>query len=147
LDSLGYCQKEKGLELYAWCIMTNHIHLIVGSIGEHEIQGIIRDFKKYTSVKLVQAIKDNHQESRKKWILWLLKKLTEKSSKHQKYCFWQDGYHPIELSTNEIMQQKLDYVYLNPVKEGIVSEPEDYLCSSARDYAGIKGLLNIKHIG
>lgn len=146
LDSLRYCQKEKGLEVYGWCIMTNHIHLIIGRGGESKVEQIIRDFKKYTSVQLVRAINSNRQESRKKWILWFFKKLAEKSNKHQKYCFWQEGYHPIELSTNKIMQQKLDYIHLNPAEEGMASEPEHYLYSSARDYSEVKGLLDIEFI-
>ena len=56
LDSLRYCQKEKGLEIYAWCIMSNHIHLIVGKEKEAKIEEIVRDFKKFTSVKICRAI-------------------------------------------------------------------------------------------
>jgi hypothetical protein len=44
LDNLSYCQKEKGLLLYAWCLMTNHIHMIVKVKGGLELTGIIRDF-------------------------------------------------------------------------------------------------------
>ena len=43
-----------------------------------------------------------------------------------------------------MMDQKLDYIHENPVKEGIVQKPEDYLYSSARDYAGMKGLVEIE---
>ena len=56
LDSLRYGQKEKGLEIYAWCIMSNHIHLIVGKEKEAKIEEIVRDFKKFTSVKICRAI-------------------------------------------------------------------------------------------
>lgn len=72
---------------------------------------IIRDFKKFTAVKMIKAIKENPQESRKEWLLWMFRKLAEKSNKHQKYCFWQNEYHPIELSDAKMMQQKLDYIH------------------------------------
>ncbi|HOX81760.1 MAG TPA: hypothetical protein PLJ60_08305 [Chryseolinea sp.] len=49
------------------------------------------------------------------------------SSKHQKYKFWENEYHPIELYSNNVMDQKLDYIHNNPVKEGIVDKPEEYL--------------------
>ena len=52
VNSLRHCQKEKGLELYAWCIMTNHLHLIVGREGKINIEDIVRDFKKFTSVQV-----------------------------------------------------------------------------------------------
>ncbi|WP_420578048.1 REP-associated tyrosine transposase [Ekhidna sp.] len=144
LENLKYCQQKKGLVIYAWCIMTNHIHLIIGRNSDHKIQDIIRDFKKYTSVVITKAIAENQQESRKEWLLWMFGKLAEKSSKHQKYCFWQNEYHPIELSDNQMMSQKLDYIHNNPILEGIVREPQDYLYSSAIDYAG--GLCRRKRV-
>ena len=146
VESLKYCQENKGLNIFAWCIMTNHIHLIIGWNSENKIEDIIRDFKKYTSVAITRAIKENQQESRKEWLLWMFRKLAEKSNKHQKYCFWQNEYHPIELSSNHLMQQKLDYIHSNPIEEGIVREPQDYVYSSAIDYAGGKGLLKINFI-
>ncbi len=144
IDSLKFCQKEKGLILYAWCLMTNHIHLIVGRKGEDNIECIIRDFKKYTSVHICRAIESNVSESRKFWMLNLFQQAALVSKKHQKYKFWQNEYHPVELFSNEVMDQKLEYVHNNPVKEGIVEKPEDYLYSSARDYCGLKGLLEIE---
>ncbi len=146
VDSLAHCQANKGLEIYAWCIMTNHIHLIVGRKGQSTIEQIIRDFKKFTSVKLCNDIENNPGESRGAWLLWIFKKAAEKSNKHQKYQFWQRDFHPIELNTNYLMDQKLEYIHLNPVKAGIVNEPEHYLYSSAVDYSGGKGLLPLKFI-
>ena len=57
LDSIQYCQKEKGLVLHAWCIMTNHVHLIVSRKGEAALSDIIRDLKKYTSKSLIKHCK------------------------------------------------------------------------------------------
>ncbi len=146
LENLRFCQENKGLMIYSWCIMSNHIHMIVGRNSENKIQDIIRDFKKFTSVKMIKAIEQNHQESRKEWLLWMFRKLAEKSNKHQKYCFWQNEYHPIELSSNQMMEQKLNYIHNNPVEERIVNEPQDYVYSSAIDYAGGKGLLRVSFI-
>ena len=42
-----------------------------------------------------------------------------------------------------MIEQKLDYLHNNPVESGFVTKPEDYKYSSAMDYAGIKGLVDI----
>jgi hypothetical protein len=63
-----------------------------------------------------------------------------------KYKFWDQDNHPIELFDNKIMQQKLDYIHNNPVEAGFVDKAEEYLYSSARNYAGIKGLIDLKYI-
>lgn len=147
IESLVYCQKEKGLEIYAWCIMSNHIHLIVGRSGEPKIEEIIIDFKKFTSVHVCRAIENNSKESRREWLLELFSSAALQSKKHVKYHFWQNEYHPIELNTNEMMDQRLNYVHNNPVEAGIVEKAEDYMYSSARDYTlDRKGLLDIKFI-
>ncbi|MFT7029506.1 MAG: REP element-mobilizing transposase RayT [Marinoscillum sp.] len=146
VDNLKFCQKEKGLEIYAWCITSNHVHLIIGRNSDEKIEHIIRDFKKYTSVKLIKKIQQNPQESRKEWLLWMFKKLAEKSSKHQKYGFWQNEYHPLELTDHVMISQKLDYIHQNPVCERLVDEAEHYTYSSARDYLGGRGLINIKFL-
>ena len=143
LESIRYCQKEKGLILYAWCLMTNHVHMIVGRNGESKIEEIVRDLKKYTSVHVCRAIESNPTESRREWMLNIFGSLGQESEKHTKYKFWQNEYHPVELFYNEMMNQKLDYIHENPVREGIVESAEEYLYSSARDYSGRKGLLDI----
>ena len=51
LDSLRFCQKEKGLIIHAWCIMSSHLHLVVSSEKE-ELSNILRDFKKHTNKKI-----------------------------------------------------------------------------------------------
>ncbi len=146
IDSLTYCQENKGLLLYAWCIMSNHVHLIISSKEGIKQEDIIRDFKRHTSKQLLKLIEENKQESRKNWMLWIFKKAGERNSNNKNYQFWRQDNHPIELSTNKVMEQRLDYLHNNPVEAGIVEEPAHYLYSSARDYAGIKGLLTIKFI-
>ena len=145
LDSLTYCQREKGLEIYAWCIMTSHVHLIIGTRG-NKMQDILRDFKGYTSKALRKAIFESSNESRKDWLLWMMKKAGGKNSNNSGFQFWQQDNHPIELWDNYMMDQKLHYIHYNPVVSSIVDDPSHYLYSSARDYEGVKGLLEIKLI-
>ncbi|MBR8538406.1 transposase [Carboxylicivirga sediminis] len=135
IDSLEYCQKNKGLELFAWCIMTNHVHLIARAEYGFLLSDILRDFKKFTSKAIIMAIKENIQESRKEWLLQQF--VTENGNR-----FWRSDNKPIELWSNKVIDQKLNYLHNNPVEEGLVFHPEDYVYSSARDYSGEKGLLD-----
>lgn len=127
--------------------MNNHVHLIAAAQEGYNLPGILRDLKKYTSKMLLDKIKNNQQESRRKWMLWLFTSADKRNSNNTHYQFWQQDNRPIELSTNEIMDQRLDYIHDNPVKEGLVYEPEHYIYSSALDYSGGKGLLEIKLLG
>ncbi|MBI3221285.1 MAG: transposase [Bacteroidetes bacterium] len=137
LESVRYCQKTKGLEIYAYCIMSSHIHLIIGRNGMNSLEDIIRDIKKFTSVKLIEAIKANPQESRKELFVWLFERAGQKNGNNTHYQFWQQHNHPIELSTNEMIDETLDYIHQNPVVAGIVLQPQDYLYSSAINYANM----------
>jgi len=146
LDSLRYCQKEKGLIIFAWCIMSNHIHLIIASDGHNKLSGIIRDFKKFTASQIIKAIQLERGESRRSWMLRIFEQAGKQNSNNVNYQFWRQDNHPIELQSNRFMDQKLDYLHLNPVQAGTVEMPEDYIYSSAKDYAGKKGLLDIEFI-
>jgi putative transposase len=137
MDSLRYCQQYKGLDLYAYCIMTNHVHMIVGRRGKPPLEGIIRDIKKYTSVKIIEAVEDNPQESRKDLLMWMFERTGRYNPNNKIYQFWEQYSHPIELNTNVMIEQRLEYIHNNPVKAGIVLSPEDYLYSSAMNYAGL----------
>jgi putative transposase len=108
LDSLRFCQKNKGLELCAFCIMTSHVHLIIGRNKEPGLDDIIRDIKKYTAVKIIEAIQNNPQESRKELFLWLFRKAGKNNKNNTNFQFWQQHNHPVELATNEMIDQRLD---------------------------------------
>jgi putative transposase len=142
VDSLNYCVEKKGLIIYAWVIMSNHIHLIIGSKDE-ELQAIIRDLKKFTSNNIIEAISENQQESRKEWMLWLFEKAGEKNSNNKKYQFWQQHNQPIVLNNSIAFEKKLNYIHDNPVRAGIVDNPVAYSYSSAIDYSGQKGRVKI----
>ena len=136
VENLKFCQEHKGLEIFAWCIMTNHVHLIVRAKEGFLFSDILRDYKKFTSKTILKAIQDNIQESRKEWLLQQFK--TDEG-----FRFWRTDNKPIELWSNNVIDQKIDYIHLNPVEEGLVFNPEDYVYSSAVDYAGEKGLLDV----
>jgi REP element-mobilizing transposase RayT len=145
VDSLRYCQENKGLELYAWCLMTSHLHMIVGVKEEEKLSDILRDFKKFTSKEVVRLIQEE-PESRREWLLDKFEFAGRYNPKIKNYKFWQDGNHPVVLFSPAFTQQKIDYIHNNPVKEKIVAEPQEYLFSSARNYAGMDGLLDVEVI-
>jgi len=142
IDSLHYCQQEKGMEIFAWCIMTNHVHLIFRDANAQKPELLIGDFKRFTSKAIVKAIIDNPEESRKEFLLEQFLKAGSKSSNVKKYQFWRHDNKPIELWSNKVIDEKINYIHNNPVNEGLVLRPEDYLYSSAIDYAGEKGMLD-----
>jgi len=142
IDSFHFCQKEKGMELFAWCIMTNHLHFIFRSLNGQKPELLLGDFKRFTSKAIVNAIKENPNESRKKYLLEEFMHAGEKSSNAKKYQFWRHDNRLIELWSNKVIAEKVKYIHQNPVEEGLVHYPEDYAFSSARDYTGEKGLVN-----
>ena len=143
IDSLAYCQQNKGLKIYAWVLMSNHLHMIVSVEGDHAIADVMRDFKKYTSKQVMAELQNDLQESRREWMLDRFSFAAANDSKATCYKLWQDGYHPELLYTEKFFQQKVEYIHNNPVKQEIVTHPEDYLYSSAMDYAGGKGLIDV----
>ena len=144
LESLQYCQKEKGLIIYAWVLMTNHMHMIIGSTGENKVGDITRDFKKFTSKAILNTLKADMQESRREWMLNRFEYAGRNYKKIKNYKFWQEGNDAEEIFLNDYFNQKLDYIHQNPVRAEFVNEAEDYRYSSAIDYAGGTGLLKVE---
>jgi putative transposase len=133
VESLEYCRRHKGMELYGYCIMPSHVHLIFRS-GLHDPSGLIRDFKGYTSKKLVQQIAENIKESRKEWLLLMFAKAAKKNRNVKDKQFWQQHNQPIEIWSLKVFEQKLNYIHNNPVESGFVTDPVDWKFSSARNY-------------
>ncbi len=144
VESLIYCQKNKGLKIHAWCLMSNHIHLIISTEEPHKLSDTLRDFKKFTSYKIQQELKNSTTESRKNWMLWIFSKAGEKNNRNKDFQFWQQDNHPIEIDSADILQSKMDYLHQNPARAGLVREEHEYLFSSGIDYyADGKGLIEI----
>lgn len=145
VESLKYCQKEKGLTIHAWCIMSSHLHLIICRTGKASLSEILRDIKKYTSKRIIELI-EVINESRRELLFNAFEKAADRIKRNSKYKVWQDGNHPILLDSNKMMELRLNYIHQNPVEEGIVEEAEHFVFSSARNYAGTKGLLEVEFI-
>lgn len=141
IDNLRYCQENKGLQIFAYVIMSNHLHIVANST-EGRLSDTVRDFKKYTSRVIIEAIQSK-DESRRNWMLNQFKFAASKHSRNENYQFWTHENHAIELRSPHFIKQKVEYIHNNPVRAKIVENPEDYLYSSARNYAELEYLLDI----
>ncbi|WP_093667527.1 REP-associated tyrosine transposase [Tenacibaculum sp. MAR_2009_124] len=146
VESISYCRENKGMELYCYCFMSNHVHFIFRSADDQPSE-LLRDFKKYTSRKLIQVIENNPQESRKEWLLRMFKRAGKKNATTTHYQFWQQHNKPIELWSEKVIKQKVDYIHNNPVRSGFVINPEDWKYSSARNYQDDFTVLEIDEPG
>lgn len=146
IDSIDYCRKEKGMELYCYCLMPSHVHFIFRSAFD-DPAGLLRDFKTFTSKKVLKAIQENEQESRKEWLLWMFERAGKKNATTSKHQFWQQHNQPIELWSTKVIRQKIDYIHKNPVEAGFVLNGEDWKYSSARNFADDHTVLRIDEMG
>jgi len=142
VENLNICIDKKGLEIYSWCIMPSHVHLVFKSTIQKP-QDLMRDIKSFTSKEMIKLIRENQEESRKEWLINSFKKAALQKSNAYQHQFWQHDNHPIELWTAAVIDQKINYIHDNPVEAGFVEKPHEYLYSSARDYADIRGLVKV----
>ena len=142
VNSLNYCVENKGLEVYCWCLMSNHLHLVANTKDESSMSDILRDFKKFTSKALIQIIQET-PESRRVWMLNLFWFAGKNKINIKYFKVWQDGNEAKEIDTDDFLDEKMNYIHNNPVRAELVANPEEYLYSSARDYSGEKGLVEI----
>ncbi len=135
LDSLRFLAKD-GLKIHAWVALENHCHFILQS---NELDRDIARLKSWTAKKLIQYLAEQN-------VRQVLDQLAfyKKAHKHDRaYQFWQEGVHPELIQGEEMMRQKIDYIHQNPVKRGYVDKAEYWRYSSARDYLGQQGLLEV----
>ena len=144
VDSLNFCIRQKGLIVFSWCLMTNHLHLIAEARERYKLSHIIRELKKFTAYSILNAI-ENEPESRRDWMLYRFEFAGKFKNRIEQYHFWQDGNHAIYLDPHkpEMLKQRINYTHQNPVRADVVEDAEDYLYSSARDYCGKRGLVDV----
>ena len=140
-DSLNHCIEQKGLEVFAYVIMSNHLHLVVRA-RQGNLSDIVRDFKKYTSSALIRMLRQPG-ESRREWLVPLLEKGGNRQKKMSRHQLWQYNNHAEEVFSSQFARIKINYIHQNPVKAGLVDRATNYIFSSARDYAGIPGPVKV----
>ena len=142
IEALKYSIANRGLLIYAYVVMSNHLHLAIAAAKNSKgLSAFIRDFKKFTSKEILKWLKTSHKESRRAWMLPIFRDFGRANIRNKHYQVWQQHNHPIELKYSSWVTQKVNYIHNNPVKAAIVDRPEDYLYSSARNYAGRKDYI------
>ena len=136
-DSLNYCVDVKGLEIFAYVIMSSHMHMIARA-KEGNLSDIIRDFKKFTSGMLIKDFR-TVTESRSSWMLDLFKAGGQKQKKKSSMQLWQYNNHAMEVHSPKFTLSKILYIHNNPVEGSLVTSAGEYLFSSSQDYSRQKG--------
>lgn len=142
IDSLKYCQQNKGLIVNAYVIMDSHLHMVLtAKENSNGLSPIIRDFKKFTAFKLNQWVMNNNKESRSEWMKPIFNLHGRKCANNRNFKVWKEHNRPMVLKYPRFIAQKVNYIHNNPVKAGIVRSPQDYIYSSASNYANRKDVL------
>lgn len=139
IDTLNFSRQNKGLKIFAYVILDNHLHLVVA--GDN-LTNIIKEFKSYTAREIIRQAKEDGKD-------WLLTQLMFHKGEHKReshYQVWQEGFHPQMISSEEMLAQKIEYIHYNPVRNGVVDKAEDWLYSSARNYLDLPALLEIDRL-
>jgi len=128
-DSLTYCRKNKGLKVYEYVIMSNHMHIIIGTPDDDNLVQVLSDFKKHTKREIWKLLeKDNRH-----YIVNILNNSYHKKKGYVKQI-WQRENYPERINSETFMLTKVRYIYMNPVKKGYVSKPEHWQYSSAKNW-------------
>jgi len=144
LDSFRFCQEKKGLKIGAWVIMSNHIHTICRA--EHNnLSDIIRDFKTFTCKAIYEMIQ-KEKESRREWLNYMFSYFANGTNANKQIKIWTNNNHPEEIFSQDFLKTKMDYIHNNPVRAGLVFNASDYIYSSAMDYEGKKGLIDLSYL-
>ncbi len=121
-----FAENNKAL-IHAFVIMDNHLHLIWQAIHPHTQEGIQKNFLKYTSQMIVNDLRHNDPKLLEQFYIGL---------PNTQYRLWERHSLAIDIWSESVLKQKLDYIHNNPVKAGICDCPENYKYSSASVYAG-----------
>jgi REP element-mobilizing transposase RayT len=135
-DSWRYLQQERELRLFAYVILENHLHLIASA---PELSDVMQRFKSFTAHQIVDLLRRHGAET----LLRQLQTLKLQHKMDSNVQVWQEGSMPKQIQNDEMMWQKIEYIHMNPVNRGFVDDPLHWRWSSARNYAGQKGLIEV----
>ena len=139
IDSLKHLQQSDNLKIYAYVILENHLHLVASS---DDIARSIKKFKSYTAKEILSLL----QKQNIKTILDQLAFYKKAHKQETTYQVWQEGMQPKLIQTEQMLREKINYIHNNPIKRGYVDEAKHWRYSSARDYEGINGLVEIERM-
>jgi len=143
-NALNHFIEMQGLRIYAWCLMTNHLHLLIRPREGHSPASFERDFKRYTTPEIIKTI-EMELDLRREWMLQRFEDFGKSLKKIEKFHIWQSCSSPLYIDSRQprLLLDHIDHIHENPVRHQVVELPENYVYSSARDYAGLKGLVRV----
>lgn len=146
-DSLNYFVDNYGITIYSWCLMSSHLHLVVRPKDGSTPAYFERDFKKFTTPAILKTI-EMELDFRRDWMMKHFEEYPKSLRRLEKFHLWQNCSSPLRMdcSSPRILLDRIMHIHENPVRERIVEMPEAYIFSSARDYAGMRGLVKVKVI-
>ena len=125
IDSLRFMVRNERAIVYAFVIMTNHIHLVWQFIGQHQREAVQRDFLKFTSQQILKDLRNKKSTLQLELLV---------NASDRKFQVWERNPLSIPLVSEKMTEQKIKYIHENPVRKGWCVHPEDYHYSSARFY-------------
>jgi putative transposase len=125
--SLEHCRTHKGLQVHAWVILDNHFH---GIVSGPQLADTIRDWRRFTAGALLKQIKTEGRD----WLINQFAFFCARNKSESTHQLWQESVHPQAIVSDEMMQQKLEYLHNNPVKRGLVASQEHWRYSSAHEW-------------
>lgn len=131
-----FLQKERDFKIFAYVILENHLHLIAAAPN---LAKVVKDAKSFTARQIIDQLRHSSAET-------LLKQLSFHKLAHKDesdYQVWQEGSHPEQIQNDAMMWQKIEYTHNNPLRRGYVDDPLHWRHSSARNYAGLPGLIDV----
>lgn len=139
ISSLKYLVDKKKLEVYAFVIMPNHIHIIWKMLEMNGKELPSTSFMKFTGHCFLKDLKENYPH---------ILPFFEVNTSTRQHHFWQRNSLPIMLYSEKVFKQKMDYIHLNPLQEKwhLADAPTNYKYSSARFYEegiDIFGILSV----
>ena len=135
IQGLRFAREQRGMKIFAYAIMENHMHLVAQA---NNLPEIFRRFKSHSARQAIDALKERNHPALARM------RFAKKSHKREsEYQFWQEDHRPRALGTPQEMRDAVNYVHMNPVKRGYVDLPEHWRYSSAREYAGEEGLVGV----
>ncbi len=137
LDTLQYLQENDNLKIYAYVILENHLHLVVQS---DNIAKTMAKFKAHTARELIKLLVDRNVQT----ILEQLRFYKKSHKKDREYQVWQEGIQPKLIQSDSMMMTNINYAHNNPIKRGYVDNASHWRYSSARDYEGSCGLIEVE---
>ncbi|MCB9033938.1 MAG: transposase [Chitinophagales bacterium] len=125
IESMVFLAQNQRVFIHAFVIMDNHIHIIWKIRTPHLQKNVQRDFLKYTAQQIKFYLQRKNSE---------IIELCKVNHNDRKYMIWQTNSMSVDLYTEKVYNQKLDYIHNNPIKAKYCEKAEDYIYSSADYY-------------